>query len=236
MIEILPNHSERFARLVGPETDEILKAMDEFGKENPPDWVERFPETDEFPTVGPTVGGWLQMLAGLADARRIFEFGSGFGYSAYWFARGLPSDGEIILTEVDEDELAMAREFLDRGGVDAVARYELGDAFETLKQYDGPFDIVLLDHENDRYREAFDAVRGKLADGGIVIAENVMQAPSLEFSQLLGGLSDGDRPAGTNEHTTGIFEYLDTVREDPAFETTALPLGGGITISRKTGE
>lgn len=236
MIEILPDHSDRFARLVGPEADEVVEAMDEFGTENPPDWVERFPEADEFPTVGPAVGGWLQMLVGLTDAQRIFEFGSGFGYSAYWFARGLPSDGDIVLTEVDEDELEMAREFLSRGGVDEVARYELGDAFETFERYDGPFDIVLLDHENDRYREAFEVVRGKLADGGIVIAENVMQAPSLEFDQLLRGLSDGDCPAGANEHTTGIFEYLDAVREDPAFETTALPLGGGITVSQKTSE
>ena len=43
---------------------------------------------------------------------------------------------------------------------------------------------------------------------------------------MLAGLTDAQR----------IFEYLDAVREDPAFETTALPLGGGITVSPKTGE
>lgn len=235
MIEILPDHSDRFARLVGPDTNDVVDAMEVFGQEHPPDWVDRFPEAEGFPTVGPAVGGWLQMLTALADARRVFEFGSGFGYSAYWFARGLPDDGEIVLTEVDEDELAKAREFLCRGGVDGIARYELGDAFETLERYDGPFDIVLLDHENDRYLEAFEAVQGKLADCGVVIAENVMQAPSLEFDQLLRALSDGERPAGANDHTTGIFEYLDAVREHPDFETTALPLGGGITVSRRTG-
>src|SRR3712207_2343853 len=40
-----------------------------------------------FPIVGRNVGVTLWMLAASVRARRIFELGSGFGYSAYWFAR-----------------------------------------------------------------------------------------------------------------------------------------------------
>jgi predicted O-methyltransferase YrrM len=36
------------------------------------------------------------LLARAVDARRVFEFGSGFGYPAYWFARALPADGEVV--------------------------------------------------------------------------------------------------------------------------------------------
>ena len=42
-----------------------------------------------FPIVGPQVGRLLSVLALACSARRVLELGSGFGYSAYWFARAL---------------------------------------------------------------------------------------------------------------------------------------------------
>ncbi|MEF8880906.1 MAG: O-methyltransferase [Halapricum sp.] len=233
MIDIVPDHSERFARKVGPATDDVIEEMHEFARGRTPDWAERFPQVDEFPTVGPEVGGWLQMVTRLVDARRVFEFGSGFGYSAYWFARALPVDGELVLTEVDERKLEKASEFLKKGGFDDVARYELGDALETIEQYEGPFDVVLLDHENDRYREGFEAVREKVPPGGVIVADNVMEAPGIEFDQLLEASFGGEPPDRINDQTRGIYEYLAAVLGVPDFETAVLPLGGGITVSRR---
>ncbi|MEF8901940.1 MAG: hypothetical protein V5A25_12065 [Halovenus sp.] len=34
--------------------------------------------------------------------------------------------------------------------------------------------------------------------------------------------------------TAGVIEYLETVREDPDFETTLLPLGDGVTVTTRT--
>jgi predicted O-methyltransferase YrrM len=76
--------------------------------------VDAFADREGFPTVGAAVGGWRALLARAVDAERVFEFGSGFGYSAYWFARELPADGEVVLTEIDEDELDQAREYLEK--------------------------------------------------------------------------------------------------------------------------
>src|SRR5438105_12190394 len=39
-----------------------------------------------FPIVGPQIGPWLYFFARLTGARRIFELGSGFGYSTWFFA------------------------------------------------------------------------------------------------------------------------------------------------------
>jgi len=220
--DIVPEASARFARLLGPDPDEIIEEMDEKA------------EAEGFPTVGPEVGGWLQLLARLVDARRVFEFGSGFGYSAYWFARALPDDGEIVLTEVDEGELDQAREYMARGGFDDVASYELGDAIETIDEYDGPFDVVLIDNEKDRYRDAFEVVREKVAPGGVVVADNAMTAGPIDF-EALSALVEGDEPGGAvNEQTRGVSEYLDAVRGDADFETGIIPLGEGIAVSHRT--
>jgi len=61
----------------------------------------------------PAVGGWLSQLARVAGARRGFEVGSCFGYSAYWFALALPDDGAVVLTALDDANLDRAREYLD---------------------------------------------------------------------------------------------------------------------------
>jgi len=112
---------------------------------------------------------------------------------------------------------------LAAGGYDGIARYELGDAMETIDRADGPFDIVLIDHQKDRYADAFEAVRSKVPVGGVVVADNAITASVLDFEDLLewaeggapvdctdtrrghrlprdgscrSGLRDGHRPAG----------------------------------------
>jgi predicted O-methyltransferase YrrM len=214
----VPDDVETFAAAVGPEPDDVLREMDK-----------RADETG-FPTVGPAVGGWLQQLVGLVDARRVFEFGSGFGYSAYWFARGLPDEGEIVLTEIDADELDDAREYLDRGGYAEMADFEEGDAIHIVAAYDGPFDVVLIDNEKDRYVEAFEAVREKVPVGGIVVADNMTAGPfafeTIHRVVVEGGETD-------DAMTRGVADYLDHVRADEDFETTLLPLGEGLAVSRR---
>ena len=220
----IPHDIERFATAIGPQPDEMLREMD------------RRAEETEFPTVGPAVGGWLQQLAGLVGAEDVFEFGSGFGYSAYWFARAIPADGEIVLTEIDADELESAREYLARGGYADRARFELGDAIETIDRYDGPFDVVLIDNEKDRYVEAFEAVRSKVPPGGVVVADNAMEGP-FEFETvrrlLLDGADASELDDASVDAATGITEYLEYVGALDGFETTLLPLGEGLAVSRR---
>jgi caffeoyl-CoA O-methyltransferase len=214
----VPEDVETFAAAVGPEPDEILQEMEK-----------RATETG-FPTVGPAVGGWLQQLAGLVDAERVFEFGSGYGYSAYWFARALPDDGEIVLTEIDVDELDDARENLGAGGFADIARFELGDAIDIADDYEGPFDVVLIDNEKDRYVEAFEAVRSKVPVGGCVVADNMTAGPFSfgEIHRLVVEGGDSD-----NDMATGVAAYLDHVRSEETFETTLLPLGEGLAVTRR---
>ncbi|MFC4543666.1 O-methyltransferase [Halosolutus amylolyticus] len=218
MVEVLTPEITRFVRAIGPEPDETLREMDEYA------------EREGFPHVGPEVGAFLRFVARLAEAERIFEFGSGYGYSAYWFADTLPEDGDIVLTEVDEDELDLAREYMRQGGYDDRARYELGDAMDAIERYEGPFEVVLIDHQKHRYADAFEAIRSKVPVGGVVVADNAITAGPIEFEKLL-DLAEGGAPDDVNDHTQGIADYLERVTGDPAFETIVLPLGEGIAVS-----
>lgn len=215
MDDFVPEPTRRFLSLVGPEPDETQVAMQTHADEA------------SFPIIGPTVGGLLTALAELIGAERVFEFGSGFGYSASWFARGMPGGGEIVLTEVDLDELEQAREFLSAGSYAPSFRFEHGDAVERVDDYDGSFDLVLVDHEKHRYVEGFDRVRDRIRSGGAIVADNMMQGP-VTFDDVLAGLEGA---ATTDPETTGVVSYLDRLRTDPAFTTNVLPVGSGIAIS-----
>jgi len=103
---ILSTDILQFLRATGPEHDSIQQEMVSYA------------EKEGFPIIGPESGGVLRLLARLTNATRVFEFGSGYGYSAYWFLQGM-DDGRIVLTEFDEDELEMGREFFARAELTA---------------------------------------------------------------------------------------------------------------------
>jgi len=220
---------------LGPAPDDTIVEMEQFAR------------AEGFPIVGRAVGGWLAQLARLVGASRVFEFGSGFGYSAYWFARALPADGTVVLTDADERNMERAREFFQQGDVQVGAQFEGGDAIETARDYDGPFDVALLDIEKYEYTEAFDVIREKLPSGGVVVADNVLTAgreavdDTVAYEPLRAVLTgEADSLDGTDigeparRGTAGILEYLKHVREQPEFETTLLPLGDGVTVTART--
>ena len=217
---ILDDDVESLLAAANPEPSPLLAEMTDHGEDR------------GFPTVGPDAGQFLRLLATLTDAERIFEFGSGFGYSAAWFLPVLPADGEIVLTDYDEDNLDEAREFLGRLDHDATVHYEAGDAIEVFERYDGPFDVVFLDHDKERYADAFDQVVGKLAPGGVVVADNIMEGP-VNTEDVTDALRGGDP---VDDSTAGIARYVERVRADPEFETAHVPLGEGLAVSAHRSE
>lgn len=215
-MDAVPPETERFLTATGPDHDDVQAAMADRAAEQ------------RFPIIGPVAGGVLRMLARLTDANRVFEFGSGFGYSASWFVRG--GADHVVCTEIDADETEAGLAFATEGGWDDRVTFEVGDAMEIVEAYDGPFDVVLVDHQKRRYADAFEAVKPKLADGGVVVADNVTRGP-IDFEALLAHFDDGaDVPEG-DEQTAGIADYVHTVRDDPDFETVILPVGSGLAVS-----
>jgi caffeoyl-CoA O-methyltransferase len=217
MSTILDTTIESLIRRGNGEPGPTLQKMAEYGRER------------DFPIVGPDVGQFLRVAATVVGAERVFEFGSGFGYSAVWFAEAIPESGEIYLTDYDEENLDRAREFMVDAGHGDIAHYRDGDAIQSFQATTGPFDVVLIDHEKSRYADAFRRTEDRIADGGIVIADNAMAGP-VEPIAVEAALGGGEAP---DEETAGIVSYIETVRDHPAFESVLVPLGEGLVVSVK---
>src|SRR5688500_13501200 len=86
--------------LAAGDDEAVLLEMEELARER------------HFPIIGRLCGQYLEVLARAIGAKRIFELGSGYGYSAYWFARATGPEAEIHLTDTDPENQRLALDFL----------------------------------------------------------------------------------------------------------------------------
>jgi len=213
----LSDEAQKFLRKTGPNHDPIQEEMVEYA------------DRTDFPIIGPETGSLLEFLSRVTNATQVFEFGSGFGYSAYWFIRGMRRNGRVILTEVNETELKKAEEFLSKAKVSDQAIFEKGDAREVVREYECKFDIVLIDHQKELYAESFEIVRDKIANGGVIVADNMMRGP-VKFEELLEYFEDND-VSTLDSGVQSVGNYLDIVTSSEEFYTTLLPIGNGVAIT-----
>lgn len=181
--------------------------------------MERIAAERRFPIVGPQVGRLLEVLARSIGAKRVLELGSGFGYSAVWFARAVGEDGLVLLTEGSEERSEEAREFLDRCGFAGRTRIETGDAFEIASRVGETWDVVFNDVDKEDYARVLDVARERLRPGGWLVSDNMLWS---------GRVAD---PDPDDRGTAGILELTRRLYEADDFATALLPVRDGVTVS-----
>jgi predicted O-methyltransferase YrrM len=184
--------------------------------------MEAFAKAKGFPIVGAQVGRLLSILARATGAKRILELGSGFGYSAYWFAQGMGLGGTVTLTDLSAERLAQAADFLGRAGLsDRIRFVQAGDATTLFDQIEGPFDIVFCDIDKQAYPQIHDVAADLLRPGGLFITDNM-----LWFGRVL----DADTLLDSTKGVLGLTEKL---FGEGVFESVILPLRDGVSVAVK---
>lgn len=172
----------------------------------------------EFPIIGPLVGKFLYQITEISGAAKIFEMGSGFGYSALWFAKALPENGIIICTDKSDDNYKMARSYFNKADVDMQIRYEVGESLEILRNQNGKFDIILNDIDKEQYPQVIELAEERLVKGGVLITDNV-----LWFGRVIS--------EDTSISTAGVKKFNKHMFTNKNFITTIMPIRDGISIS-----
>lgn len=172
-----------------------------------------------FPIVGPEVGRFFRQLAQLRRPARILELGSGFGYSAIWWALGC-RDAEIHLTEFELENLDLAEAIANEAGVSAQLRYHQGDALEIAPKLAGPWDIIFCDIDKEAYPAALDFAEEVLRRGDLLLFDNM--------------LWDGRvaQPAETHDAATaGVIETTRRLYGSRDWWTSLLPIRDGVIMA-----
>jgi caffeoyl-CoA O-methyltransferase len=176
-------------------------------------------ETTDWPEmmVGEVEGRFLEFLVRVSSARRVLELGTFTGYSSLSMARGLPEGGRVISIDMNETTTAVARRYAEEAGLAERIEYRIGPALETLADVEGPFELVFIDADKPNYLNYYEAVLPKLADNGLILADNAFRA-----GRVLD--DDADEPMG---------KFNDFVRNDPRVECVLLTVRDGILLIRK---
>ena len=164
-------------------------------------------------SVGREAGTMLYLLATGGQCRRILELGSSFGYSTVWLgAAARNTGGKVLSLELRENKIESARQALTRAGLSTRVEFHAGDCLESLRSLPGPFDFVLLDVWKDLYVPCFELVHPKLAPGGVICADNMIE------------------PESARPHAEA---YRARVRKAGDMDSVLVNVGNGIEISRK---
>ena len=184
--------------------------------------MERLAKEHDFPIIGRLCGRMLEVFARASGAKRIFEMGSGFGYSAYWFSRATGPDGEIHLTDTDEDNGKKAMDFLRRAGLDGPIEFHVSDAFEAFSDTSGEFDIVYCDIDKHGYPKAWELAKERVRVGGLFMCDNVL------WSGRVTGNVSGDVREG---YTEAIMNMNQAIATDRNWRSTIVPLRDGVVAA-----
>jgi caffeoyl-CoA O-methyltransferase len=185
--------------------------------------MERIATKTKFPVIGPAVGQLCYLLTRLTGAKRVFELGSGFGYSTAWFARAVKENGGGVVHHVvwDDDLSARARTHLGALGLDDVVRYTVGEAVDALRAVDGEFDIVFNDIDKHQYPGALPVIASKLRRGGLLITDNLLWSGQI--------FDKADR----SKDTQGVRKLTKLVADSPDWTISIIPIRDGVLVARR---
>lgn len=174
-----------------------------------------------FPIIGPAAGHFCYLLTRALGARRVFELGSGFGYSTAWFARAVSENGggEVHHVVWDAELSRRARQHLGALGFEPLVRYHVGEAVSVLRNMPGPFDVIFNDIDKEGYPGSLDVITPRLRRGGLLIVDNALWH---------GRIFD---TADQAPATRGVRELTRRLTSEPGWITSLVPIRDGLLVA-----
>ena len=205
-----PQITEFLENLVPPRAPELQK-------------MEAYAEERDFHIIGPICGHLFYQIARTSGATRIFEMGSGYGYSTAWFARAVKENGggEVHHVVWDDALSNKARVHLEALGYNGIIKYGVGEAIQALHAAEGPFDLIFMDIDKQDYVKALPVIYSKLRAGGILIIDNMLWSGRI--------FDEKDQSPATKaiRETTGMLANNDR------WLTSIIPIRDGLLLATK---
>jgi len=212
------NHEYIDSFLLGmiPESNGILKEMEEYAKEN------------HVPIITRDIAGLLSVLIKSGKVKSILEIGTAIGYSAIYMGFCAGEGFSITTIERNEESSVKAADFIKRAGMEDNIKIITGDAEELLKDVQGSFDMIFVDAAKGQYMDFMKNSIGKLKTGGLFVCDNVLFRGMVAERSLL-----------IRRKITivkRLKKFLGFISSCESLQTTIIPIGDGMSISCKLKE
>ena len=205
--------------------DEINQYLDSFVPPRPAELqvMEADARKTGFPILGAASGQLCYLVARMIRARRVFEMGSGYGYSTAWFARAVHENGSGTVYHVvwDKELSRKAKKHLSALGYEGIVQYRVGEAVQALRETDGPFDLIFNDIDKHAYPDSLPVIAEKLRPGGVLIVDNLLWH---------GEVFDAHNHTPDTE---GVREFTRLITTDPGWISSIVPIRDGVLVAYK---
>jgi caffeoyl-CoA O-methyltransferase len=171
---------------------------------------------------------FLRLLLKIINPLSILEIGTAIGYSTLHMAEAA-ANARIITLEIDPERARRARLHFSQAKVADRVEVIEGDALETIPRLKQSFDFVFLDAAKGKYADFFDLVFPLLAPGGVLLADNVL------FRGMV-ALDDDEIDKKYKNMVRKLKKFNRLLVTHPQLDTSFVPVGDGLAISRKRGE
>ena len=180
----------------------------------------------------PATAELLHILVRATHRHSVLEIGTSNGYSTIWLAHAMRSEinDRVVSMERNHAKVEMARQNLQRAGLlNSVVLLE-GEASDTIKTLEGPFDCVFFDADRISAPRQLDILMPKLQPDVLLLADNVLSHPE-EVADYLGAVSSlADFSSVTVPVGKGLLNEAITVMVRSLLAPEATPDGETLVI------
>jgi caffeoyl-CoA O-methyltransferase len=162
----------------------------------------------------------LEALVVATRATRVLEIGTFTGVGALSLASRLPEGGTVVTLEGNAEVAEIARRHIEASPWRDRIQLVLGDARETVQLVEGPFEVVFIDAWKRDYIHYYENVLPKLADNGVLVADNVLWGGT-----VLDRAAEGEAAA--------VRAFADHVHADERVDNTILTVADGLLLAWK---
>ena len=178
------------------------------------------------PIIRKETQSFLKVMMLMNRPARVLEVGTAVGFSAILMSEYLPEGSRITTIENYEKRIPIARNNFKRAGKEEQITLIEGDALEVMKTLEGPYDFIFMDAAKGQYIPYMPEAVRLLADGGILMSDNVLQDGDIIESRF--AVERRNRTIHSR-----MRDYLYELKHSNVLETSIIPLGDGVALSIK---
>lgn len=176
--------------------------------------------------ISPEQGQFMSVLVKLTGARNCLEIGTFTGYSALCVALALPPDGRLVACDISTEYTDVGLPFWQEAGVRDKIDLRIGPALDSLDEMiangaAGSFDFAFIDADKLNYTHYVDRCHSLVRKGGVIAIDNVLWG---------GSVAD---PSDQKPDTVAIRTMNSSLKDDPRFDPSLVPIGDGVTLLHK---
>ena len=191
--------------------------------------MEKYAQEENVPIIDKKSIAFIMQYIKDHNIKNILEIGSAIGYSGILMAS---AKEDVYLTTIERDETRYIKcvNNVKACGLDKRINVVYQDALEVNLDINTKYDLIFIDAAKAQYTKFFEKFKYFLADGGVIITDNI------NFHGYVGNSASLEN-GNLKSLVMKIESYIDFLENNGEFDTEFYRnIGDGLSISKRKDE